>query len=175
MNNIGKDPKIGVFLCHCGDNIADTVKIKELKKELSKNKELVVKDHLFMCSESGQNLILKTLTDENIDRVVIASCSPKHHWDIFKNCIQQKLNPYMWEMANIREHCSWVHSDKGEATKKALALITGAINKVKHHEPIGTKEVHLNQDVLVIGAGIAGMHASQEQVIRYAHLADFWV
>ena len=170
MNNIDKDPKIGVFLCHCGDNIADTVKIKELKKELSKNKELVVKDHLFMCSESGQNLILKTLTDENIDRVVVASCSPKHHWNIFKNCIQQKLNPHMWEMANIREQCSWVHSDKDKATKKALSLITGAINKVKHHEPIGTKEVHLNQDVLVIGAGIAGMHASLELADKNFHV-----
>jgi len=87
MNNIDKDPKIGVFLYHCGDNIADTVKIKELKKEFSKNKELVVKDHLFVRSEAGQNLILKTLTDGNIDRVVVASCSPKHHWNISKSCI----------------------------------------------------------------------------------------
>ena len=156
------NPKIGVFLCHCGDNIAETVAIKELKKKLSKNKQLVVKDHLFLCSESGQRLILQTLNDENIDRVVIASCSPKHHWEIFKNCIGKKLNPYMWEMANIREQCSWVHSNKEEGTKKALSLITGAIEKVKHHKPIGKKEVHLNQDVLVIGAGIAGMHASLE-------------
>ena len=165
-----KNPKIGVFICHCGSNIADTVNIKKLSEELSTNEELIVKDHLFMCSESGQNLILKTLTDENIDRVVIASCSPKHHWNIFKGCIEQKLNPYMWEMANIREHCSWVHSDKDEATKKALSLIEGAINKVKHHKPIGTKEVHMNQDVLVIGAGIAGMHASLELADKDFHV-----
>ena len=170
MKTSNSDPKIGVFLCHCGNNIADTVNIEKLKKELSKNDELIVKDHLFLCSESGQNLILKTLNDEKIDRVVIASCSPKHHWDIFKNCIQQKLNPYMWEMANIREHCSWVHSDKEEATKKAFSLIMGALNKIKHHKPIGTKKVHLNRDVLVIGAGIAGMHASLELADKDFHV-----
>jgi len=162
MSDSGKNKKIAVFLCHCGDNIADTVNIKKLKKDLSKNKDLVVKDHLFLCSESGQNLILDTLKDKNIDRVVIASCSPKHHWNIFKNCIQQKLNPYMWEMANIREHCSWVHSDENKATKKAMALVQGAINKVKHHDPILKKEISINRDVLVIGAGIAGMHTSLE-------------
>lgn len=162
--------KIGVFLCHCGNNIADTVNIKQLKDKLSIKKEIVVKDHLFLCSESGQNLILKTLTDEKIDRVVIASCSPKHHGDIFRRCIGQKLNPFMWEMANIREQCSWVHSDKDEATKKALALIQGAIEKVKHHEPIGKKEVHLNREVLVIGAGIAGMHTSLELANKDFHV-----
>jgi len=162
MTKNDKNKKIGVFLCHCGDNIAEIVNIKKLKKDLSENKELVVKDHLFLCSESGQNMILKTLKNENIDRVVIASCSPKHHWDIFKKCIQQELNPYMWEMANIREHCSWVHTDKDKATKKAHSLVQGAINKVKHHEPILKKEISINRDVLVIGAGIAGMHTSLE-------------
>jgi len=164
------DQKIGVFLCHCGDNIASSVDISKLKKDLSKNKDLVVKDHLFLCSESGQKLILKTLSEENIDRVVIASCSPKHHWNIFKNCIQQKLNPYMWEMANIREHCSWVHSDKEKATKKAMALVNGAIGKVKHHEPILKKETSINRDVLVIGAGIAGMHSSLELADKDFHV-----
>lgn len=171
MNNIDKNPKIGVFLCHCGNNIADTVNIKKLKEELSTNEEFVVKDHLFLCSESGQKLILKTLEEnKNIERVVIASCSPKHHWNIFKNCIQQKLNPYMWEMANIREHCSWVHTDKEKATKKALAIINGAINKVRYHKPIVKKEISINRDVLVIGAGIAGMHASLELADKDFHV-----
>jgi len=170
MAKVNKNSKIGVFLCHCGDNIADKVNIEKLKKDLSKNKELIVKDHLFLCSESGQNLILNTLENENIDRLVIASCSPKHHWNIFKSCIQQKLNPFMWEMANIREHCSWVHSDKEKATKKAMALVNGAIAKVKHHKPIEKKEISINRDVLVIGAGIAGMHTALELANKDFHV-----
>ena len=163
--------KIAVFLCHCGDNIAATVDIKKLKEELSKDGDLLVKDHMFLCSEAGQQMILDTL-DENkgIDRVVIASCSPKHHWNIFKDCIKQRLNAYMWEMANIREQCSWVHSNKEEATKKALALIRGAIGKVKHHKPIGTIEIHVNRNILVVGAGIAGMHASLELADKGFHV-----
>lgn len=165
-----EQPKIAVFLCHCGDNIAGTVDIPKLKKILSKRDDLVVLDHLFLCSESGQHLILDTLEKENVDRVVIASCSPKHHWNIFKGCIEQKLNPYMFEMANIREHCSWVHFDKEEATTKALALIEGAIGNVKHHAPIDKKEIAVNRDVMVIGAGIAGMHASLELADKDFHV-----
>ena len=169
MKNSNK--KIGVFLCHCGDNIAETVDIKKLKDYFSKNKDLIVKDHLFLCSESGQNMILNALKNEDIDRLVIASCSPKHHWNIFKNCIEQKLNPYMWEMANIREHCSWVHTDKEKATKKAMALINGAIAKVKHHNSIEKKEISINRDVLVIGAGIAGMHTALELADKDFHVS----
>ena len=156
------ESKIGVFLCHCGDNIAGTVNIDELKDKLSKDPQLVVRDSMFLCSEAGQNHILETLDEEDIDRVVIASCSPKHHGEIFKNCIEKRLNPFMWEMANIREQCSWVHPDMAHGTRKAHALIRGAIEKVKHHEPIGSIEVPVNREVLVIGAGIAGMHASLE-------------
>jgi len=155
-------PKIGVFICHCGDNIAGTVDIEGLKEELGKRGELVVKDHMFLCSESGQNHIIETIDAEDIDRVVVASCSPIHHGDIFQNCIKKRLNPSMWEMANIREHCSWVHSDIREGTKKALSLINGAIGKVKKHEPIETAEVPVIQEALVIGAGISGMHTSLE-------------
>lgn len=163
--------KTAVFLCHCGDNIAATVDIEKLKKEFSKDKNLVVRDHMFLCSEAGQQMILDTL-DENkdVDRIVIASCSPKHHWDIFKECVKQRLNPYMFEMANIREHCSWVHSDKKEATKKAYSIIKGAINKVQHHESIDTVDVSVNRDILVIGSGIAGMHASLELADKGFHV-----
>jgi len=170
INNKKTNTKTGVFLCNCGDNIAGTIDIKKIKKELSKNKNLVVKDHTFLCSESGQKLILQTLSDEDIDRVVIASCSPKHHWDIFRRCIQQKLNPYMWDMVNIREHCSWVHSDKEKGTKKAMSLINGTIEKIGNHEPIVKKEISINRDVLVIGAGIAGMHASLELADKDFHV-----
>ena len=163
--------KTAVFLCHCGDNIAATVDIKKLKEEFSKDKNLVVKDHMFLCSEAGQQMILDTLDeDKEIDRIVIASCSPKHHWNIFKECVKQRLNTYMFEMANIREHCSWVHSDREEATKKAYAIIKGAINKVQHHEAIDAVDVSVNRNILVIGAGIAGMHASLELADKDFHV-----
>lgn len=163
--------KTAVFLCHCGDNIAATVDIKKLKEDFSKDENLVVKDHIFLCSETGQQMILDTLDkDKEIDRVVIASCSPKHHWNIFKDCVKQKLNAYMFEMANIREHCSWIHPDKKEGTKKAYALIKGAINKIQHQEPIDNIEIQVNRDILVIGAGIAGMHASLELADKDFHV-----
>ena len=163
--------KTAVFLCHCGDNIAATVDIKKLKEEFSKDKNLVVKDHMFLCSEAGQQMILDTLDeDKEIDRIVIASCSPKHHWNIFKECVKQRLNTYMFEMANIREHCSWVHEDREEATKKAYSIIKGAINKVQHHEAIDTVDVSVNRNILVIGAGIAGMHASLELADKDFHV-----
>lgn len=154
--------KIGVFLCHCGDNIAGTVDIARLKEELSREEDLLVRDSMFLCSEAGQNKIIETIDSEDIDRVVIASCSPIHHGEIFRKCIKKRLNPFMWEMANIREHCSWVHPNMEEGTEKAFSLIKGAIGKIRYKEPIETAEVPVKQEVLVIGAGISGMHASLE-------------
>jgi len=154
--------KIGVFICHCGDNIAGTVDVGKLKDYLSNIDDLVITDHMFLCSEAGQEQIVRTIDSKDIDRVVIASCSPMHHEDIFQNCIKRRLNPFMWEMANIREHCSWVHSNKEEGTEKALSLIKGAIEKVRYQEPIDTAVVPIKQEVLVIGGGISGMHASLE-------------
>lgn len=149
-------------MCHCGDNIAGTVNIAELKEELSRDVGLVVRDSMFLCSEAGQNKIIETIDTEDIDRVVIASCSPIHHGDIFRSCVKKRLNPFMWEMANIREHCSWVHPNMEEGTVKALSLIKGAIGKIRYKSPIETAEVPVKQEVLVIGAGISGMHASLE-------------
>lgn len=154
--------KTGVFLCHCGKNIAATVDIEKLKTELEKDPKLVVRDDIFICSKAGQELIKNTIKEEGLDRVVIASCSPVHHGDIFSKCIGTVLNNYMWDMANIREQCSWIHSDIEEGTEKALALIKGAINRVKLHTPIAQIKVPMVRDVMVIGAGIAGMHAALE-------------
>jgi len=152
-----KIPKIGVFLCHCGDNIAGTVDIPKLKEELSKDVGLVVRDTMFLCSEAGQNKIIETIDDnEDIDRVVIASCSPIHHGEIFRTCVKKRLNPFMWEMANIREHCSWVHPNMEEGTVKALSLIKGAIGKVRYKAPIETRGPgHRSRDLrnaCIIGA-----------------------
>ena len=163
-SNKSDKPKIGVFVCHCGKNIAGTIDIEKLQSELgTDDPELVVKDHLFLCSEDGQNLIKDNIKEENLDRVVVASCSPVHHGTIFTRCIEEAgLNPYMWDMANIREQCSWVHHDVELATNKAYAIIKGAINRVKLHEPIGSIKVPMVQDVMVIGAGITGIHTAIE-------------
>ncbi len=177
LNNISADPqnsndqppisktgKVGVFLCHCGKNIAGTVNIERLKTKLrSDDPELIVKDHLFLCSEDGQNQIKSTIQEHGLDRVVVASCSPVHHGAIFSHCVEDAgLNPYMWDMANIREQCSWVHHEPEQATDKAYAIINGAIKRVQHHEPIGSTKVSMVQDVLVIGAGITGIHTAIE-------------
>jgi heterodisulfide reductase subunit A len=153
-----------VFLCHCGKNIAGTVGISELLNELRKDdQEIIVKDHMFLCSEDGQKLIKDSIKESDLDRVVVASCSPIHHGTIFTRCIEEAgLNPYMWEMANIREHCSWVHHDSDLATKKAFAIIKGAINRVRTHNPIDSIKVPMVQDVMVIGGGITGMHTAIE-------------
>ncbi len=158
-------PKIGVFLCHCGKNIAGTINIDKLSAKISaSDPDLVVKEHLFLCSEEGQNLIKQTVQEDGLDRVVVASCSPVHHGSIFSNCVKESgLNPYMWEMANIREQCSWVHHDEPDmATDKAFSIISGSINRVKLHQPIGSIKVPMVQDVMVVGAGITGIHTAIE-------------
>lgn len=152
---------VGVFLCSCGTNIAGIVDIDALRDFFLKQGH-VVEDHLFLCSQAGQDLIKKTVREKGLDRIVIASCSPKHHWGIFKDCVGEVINPYMWEMANIREQCAWTTLDKEKATQKAKALVSGAIQRVQHHNPIGSIDVPVLKRIAVIGAGIAGMHASLE-------------
>ncbi|MBM4237544.1 MAG: FAD-dependent oxidoreductase, partial [Euryarchaeota archaeon] len=152
---------IGVFLCHCGTNIAGIVDIASLKEHFS-GQGHHVQDHLFLCSQAGQEMIKSAVREKALDRVVVASCSPKHHGDIFRECIGEVLNPYMWEMANIREQCAWTTTDRERATGKARALVAGAIRRVEHHDPIGRVQVPLDKRIAVIGAGIAGMHAALE-------------
>ncbi|MBU7032333.1 MAG: FAD-dependent oxidoreductase, partial [Theionarchaea archaeon] len=161
---------IGVFLCDCGTNIAGNMDMEYLKQELSKEDDLIVHESLFLCSQLGQDLIKETIEKENVDRVVICSCSPKHHGDIFSECIGEKMNPYLWEMANIREQCSWATEDSDEATRKALALIKGAIGASRTLQEIGKARVPVVKDVMVIGGGIAGMHASLELADKGFHV-----
>lgn len=162
---------IGVFICHCGTNIAGVVDIKYLQTELSKRDGIKVYDTMFLCSQAGQTLIKDKILEDDMDRVVIASCSPKHHGDIFKNCIKERLNPYLWEMANIREQCSWAHALESEkATEKALALINGIIEMVKKLQPIAKTSVPITKDILVIGGGIAGMHTALEMADKGYHI-----
>jgi len=158
------EPKVGVYICHCGANIAATVNVEEVT-EFAKSLPSVViaRDYKFVCSDPGQELIKNDIKELSIDRVVVASCSPRLHEQTFRRAlVSAGLNPYLFEMANIREHCSWVHEDQGKATDKAKALVSAAVRRVIHHIPLEAKEVPFNSNTLVVGGGIAGIQAALE-------------
>jgi len=158
------EPRIGVYVCHCGANIAGTVDVEqvtEFAKDLPST--AVARDYKFMCSDPGQELIKNDIREMGLDRVVVASCSPRLHEQTFRRTLASAdLNPYLFEMANIREHCSWVTEDKAAATEKAKALVSAAVRRVFYHKPLETKEVPVNPNTLVVGGGIAGIQAALE-------------
>lgn len=158
-----KDLRIGVFVCECGTNIAASVDCDELT-EFSKGLPGVVfaVKNKYTCSEPGQQEIKKTILEHKLNKVVIASCTPLMHEPTFRKCVSEVgLNPYLMEMANIREHCSWVHSfDKKRATEKAKDIIKATVAKVRNLEPQKEVEVSVTQSALVIGGGAAGMQAA---------------
>jgi heterodisulfide reductase subunit A len=159
-----KQPKIGVYICHCGGNISDTVDVAKVKEATLKCKGVqVCQTYEYMCSKPGQDMIERDIKEHKLDRVVVASCSPRMHLDTFRGAAQRGgLNPYLLDMANIREQCSWVHDNKEPATDKATSLIRGLAERAKYLEPLETKNVPVNRDVAVIGGGIAGVLASIE-------------
>ncbi len=155
--------KIGVYVCHCGLNIAGTVDVEEVAKYVGALPNVAVsRDYRYMCSDPGQDLIKNDIKELRLNRVVVASCSPRMHEPTFrKACQDAGLNPYLYEHANIREHCSWPHAaDKKRATEKAKDLVRAAVRRVYWHEPLEIKEVPVNPNVLVVGAGIAGIQAA---------------
>jgi len=156
------EPKIGVYICHCGSNIAGTVDTTEVARFAQDLEGVVVaRDYKFMCSDPGQELIKKDIKELGLNRVVVASCSPTMHEPTFRHACQEAgVNPYLFEMANIREQCSWVTEDKEEATEKAKALVSAAVRRVFYHQPLETREVPVNPDTLVVGGGIAGIQAA---------------
>jgi heterodisulfide reductase subunit A2 len=156
------DQKIGVYVCHCGTNIAGTVDVKAVSEFAATLPGVVIaRNYQFMCSDPGQDLIKKDIADLGLTRVVVASCSPLMHEPTFrKACAEGGLNPYLYEMANIREHCSWVTEDKHKATEKAKALVAGAVYRVALQEELFPKTVAVNPAVLVVGGGIAGIEAA---------------
>ncbi len=158
------EPKIGVYICHCGSNIAGTVNVEEVTKFAAGLKGVTVaRNYRFVCSDPGQNLIKDDIRDLGLNRIVVASCSPRMHEPTFRRACQEAgLNQYLFEMANIREHCSWITEDHGEATEKAKALVSAAVRKVYYHEPLERKEVPVNPNTLVVGGGIAGIQAALE-------------
>jgi len=156
--------RIGVYICHCGLNIAGTVDVSAVA-EFARGLPSVVmaKDYIYMCSDPGQNMIKEDIKQLGLNRIVVASCSPTLHEHTFRRACQDAgLNPYLFEMANIREHCSWVTEDYGDATEKAKALVGAAVRRVYWHEPLEVREVPVNPNVLVVGGGIAGIQAALE-------------
>jgi heterodisulfide reductase subunit A len=116
-----------------------------------------------MCSDPGQEMIKNDIKEQGLNRIVVASCSPRLHEQTFRQTLASAgLNPYLFEMANIREHCSWVIEDKAAATEKAKAAVSGAVWRVYYHEPLETKVVKVNPQTLIVGAGIAGIQAALE-------------
>jgi heterodisulfide reductase subunit A len=154
--------KIGVFICHCGINIAATVDIEKVTAFAKTLPHVAIaRNYQYMCSDPGQDLIKNDIKNMGIDRVVVASCSPRMHEPTYRRAIQSVgLNPYYFEMANIREQCSWVHTNKEDATQKAMDVVAAAVAKVSLHEALDEKEVGVTPSVLVIGGGIAGIQAS---------------
>ncbi len=155
-------PRIGVYICHCGTNIASTVDVEAVTEFARSLPGVVVARHYtYMCSEPGQALIKQDSRELGLDRVVVASCSPRMHEPTFRAASQEGgVNPYQFEMANIREQCSWVHHDPQEATEKARALVAAAVAKATRLEPLEEREVGVTPGVVVIGGGVAGMVAA---------------
>ena len=159
-----EEVKIGVYVCHCGLNIADTVDVEEVSKYATTLRAVAVsRNYKFMCSDPGQNMIKEDIKELGLNRVVVASCSPLMHEPTFRRAIQEAgVNPYLFEMANIREHCSWITEDHKEATEKAKALVSAAVRRVYYHQPLEIREVPVNPNTLIIGGGIAGIQAALE-------------
>ncbi len=154
--------RIGVFICWCGSNIAATVDVVKVAETMKSEPGVVFSaNYQYMCSENGQQLIKQAIKEHNLTGIVVGSCSPRMHEATFRKTAEAAgLNPYMVEIANIREHCSWIHKDIDEATEKAIVLVRTAIAKVKLNAPLMAGESPVVKRALVIGGGIAGIQAA---------------
>ncbi|MCK4641504.1 MAG: CoB--CoM heterodisulfide reductase iron-sulfur subunit A family protein, partial [Candidatus Marinimicrobia bacterium] len=155
--------KIGVYLCQCGGNISKVVDLKEVAKFVEKQDEIsIIREHSNMCSGAGQKLIIEDVKEFGLEKIVIASCSPQFHEKTFRTTLEKAaLNPYVLEMANFREHCSWTHRDEPHiATEKAKDLVKSSIEKARFDYPLEKKKIEMGNRILVIGGGVAGIQAS---------------
>ncbi len=154
--------RIGVFICWCGSNIAATVDVERVAEVIKSEPGVVYSaNYQYMCSENGQQLIKQAIKEHNLTGIVVGACSPRMHEATFRKAAEEAgLNPYMVEIANIREHCSWIHKDMEEGTEKAIILVRTAIAKVKLNAPLMAGESPVVKRALVIGGGIAGIQAA---------------
>ena len=156
--------KIGVYICHCGVNISSTVNPAQVRDFAAKQPHVVVaRDYKFMCSDPGQDLIKQDIKNLAVNRVIVAACSPLMHELTFRLAAESAgLNRYLVQIANIREHCSWVHDDREQATQKACALVNAAIRRVALHVPLQITRQPVNKATMIVGGGIAGIQAALE-------------
>jgi heterodisulfide reductase subunit A len=156
-------PRIGVFVCDCGLNIAgsvDTASVAEFAARLPGVVSVV--RNKYTCADPGQNEIRRAIVEDRLDRIVVASCSPRMHEPTFRACVASVgMNPYLMEMANLREHCAWVHArDREGATRKAQDLVRSAVARARHLEPQIEPTIDVTPAALVVGGGIAGIQAA---------------
>ena len=159
-----EEVRVGVYICHCGGNISDTVDVEKVREAAEKFRGVkIAKTYEYVCSDPGQEMIKAGIKEHGLNRVVVASCSPRMHLDTFRRAVESAgLNPYLLEMVNIREQCSWVHDDIEAATSKAIDLIRGAVERAHFLKPLEAEVLPVNKDILVIGGGIAGIITSIE-------------
>lgn len=154
--------RIGVFICHCGTNIASVVDVERVAQAAADFEGVRYScTYKYMCSEQGQQTIRQAIRENGLDRIVIASCSPRMHENTFRKMLKgSSINPYMLEIANIREQCAWVHTNRDEATEKAIDLVRMAVAKVRKNRPLTASSIPITRRALVIGGGIAGIQAA---------------
>lgn len=154
--------RIGVFVCHCGENISRTVDVERVAAQAALMPGVAfATDYKYMCSDPGQSLLKKAVQEQRLSHVVVAACSPRMHELTFRKAVAAAgLNPFLCEMANIREHCSWVHEDREEATAKATEIVGMMVERVKKNHTLATITVPVTKRALVIGGGIAGIQAA---------------
>ncbi len=155
-------PRVGVYVCDCGTNIAGTVDVKSVVEYATALPGVVAaREYKYICSEPGQQIIQQDIRDQKLDRVVVASCSPRMHEPTFQNAVAKAgLNPFNFAMVNIREHVSWVVKDKEQATAKAKRLVRAAVARVLLQEELFSRTEPVTKTVLVVGGGIAGIQAA---------------
>ena len=154
--------KIGVYVCQCGVNIASVVDVADVVRFARGLPHVAVaRDNKYTCAEPGQKMIRQDIQEMGINRVVVASCTPRMHEATFQGVLEEAgLNPYFFEMANIREHVSWISKDSAQATAKAKRLVSAAVARVALQEPLQARRVPVTDKALVVGGGIAGIQAA---------------
>jgi heterodisulfide reductase subunit A len=157
------EPRVGVFVCHCGSNIAGVVDVESVAEYAKTLPNVVYANHnLYTCSDNTQKIIQDIIKEENLNRVVVTACTPRTHEPIFREtCAKAGLNPYLFEMGNIREQCSWIHNqEKDEATRKAKDLVRSAVARASVLQPLVTEELPVEKNAFVVGGGISGLSAA---------------
>lgn len=164
-NKLEKEPRIGVIVCRCGTNIGGVVDVPKVVEYASKLPNVVIaREEMYSCADDTQARIKEMIKDNNLNRFVVAACTPRTHEPLFQQtCQEAGLNPWLFEFANIREHCSWIHHDEPEkATIKAQDLVRQAVSKVKYYVPLYSQELSLLHNAVVLGGGVSGLYAAYE-------------